>query len=166
MTAALIALNYGSAVENQIPDTIRLKREELKKALGSIKQAGDWAAKLENAALVTEYTELAQQVELILVIGSENSSNSKRLAEVAQALGTKAYLIDDVTKIDPVWLEGIDKVGITAGASAPEHLVEEVVTFFRNRGTTAVQELTVIPEDVRFGLPSELKAEVAARIAS
>lgn len=107
--------------------------------------------------------DLAQRVDLILVIGSDNSSNSARLAEVSRSLGTQAYLIDDVTQIDPAWLAGVTTVGITAGASAPEHLVEEVVGFFRARHVASVREITVIPEDVRFGLPSELKAELAAR---
>ncbi|MBI4367374.1 MAG: 4-hydroxy-3-methylbut-2-enyl diphosphate reductase [Deltaproteobacteria bacterium] len=109
---------------------------------------------------------LAPRVDLILVIGSDNSSNSRRLAEVSQALGTRAYLIDDVSKIRPEWLTGAARVGITAGASAPEHLVEEVVRFFRDRGTDVVEELNVIPEDVRFGLPPELKAAYAKRAAS
>lgn len=106
---------------------------------------------------------LAKQVDLILVIGSDNSSNSRRLAEVSQAHGTCAYLIDDVARIDPAWLEGVQRVGITAGASAPEHLVEQVVAFFRARGVATAQELTVIPEDVRFGLPQELKTALSAQ---
>lgn len=107
--------------------------------------------------------DLARRVDLILVIGSDNSSNSARLAEVAKSLGTQAYLIDDVTKIDPTWFVGARSVGITAGASAPEHLVEQVVAYFKAQGIAQIDEITVIPEDVRFGLPSELKAELAAR---
>lgn len=109
---------------------------------------------------------LAGDIDLVLVIGSANSSNSRRLAEVAQAQGAPAHLIDDVSKIDPAWFAGVKTVGITAGASAPEHLVSEVVEFFRQRGVTTVEERSVIPEDVRFGLPPELKRELAARDAT
>jgi 4-hydroxy-3-methylbut-2-en-1-yl diphosphate reductase len=97
---------------------------------------------------------------LILVIGSENSSNSRRLAEVSQGKGVKAYLIDDVTKINKEWLKGVQTVGITAGASAPEHLVQEVVDFFRKLGVSDIQEVDVVPENVKFGLPPELSKVV------
>lgn len=102
--------------------------------------------------------DIAGVADLILVIGSENSSNSKRLAEVSQGKGVQAYLIDDVTKIKMEWLEGVETVGITAGASAPEHLVQEVIDFFINLGVTKIKEVDVIHEDVKFALPPELSA--------
>ena len=100
--------------------------------------------------------DLAKKADLILVIGSENSSNSKRLAEVSKDKGVKAYLIDDVTKILPTWFEGVKTVGITAGASAPEHLVEEVIQYFRKLGVNTVREEESVQESVKFGLPPEL----------
>jgi 4-hydroxy-3-methylbut-2-enyl diphosphate reductase len=99
---------------------------------------------------------LARRVPVILVIGSKNSSNSNRLAEVAQAAGARAYLIDDISQVDPAWLEGVESLGITAGASAPEHLVDEVVQFFRARGATDIEEVQAITEEVSFALPPEL----------
>ncbi len=101
---------------------------------------------------------MASAADLILVIGSDNSSNSNRLREVAEACGTAAHLIDDVSEIDPAWLQGPKVVGITSGASAPEHLVQELVAFFRGQGVQVVEEIEIIPEDVRFALPPELMA--------
>jgi len=99
---------------------------------------------------------LARRAPVILVIGSKNSSNSNRLAEVAQAAGARAYLIDDISQIEPAWLEGVECLGITAGASAPEHLVDEVVRFFRARGATDIEEIEATTEEVAFALPPEL----------
>lgn len=107
--------------------------------------------------------EIAKLVDLILVIGSNNSSNSRRLAEVSQSIGVPAYLIDDVHSIDESWFGEAKTVGVTAGASAPEHIVQEVVEYFRSRGAQLVEEVAIIPEDVRFGLPPEVKKEIAAR---
>jgi len=99
---------------------------------------------------------LAERARVILVIGSKNSSNSNRLAEVAQAAGAQAYLIDDISQIDPAWLEGVACLGITAGASAPEYLVEEVVQYFRGQGVIDIEEVEAISEEVNFALPPEL----------
>jgi 4-hydroxy-3-methylbut-2-enyl diphosphate reductase len=99
---------------------------------------------------------LARRAPVILVIGSKNSSNSNRLAEVAQAAGARAYLIDDISQIELAWLEGVECLGITAGASAPEHLVDEVVRFFRARGATDIEEIEATTEEVSFALPPEL----------
>ncbi|OGR96359.1 MAG: 4-hydroxy-3-methylbut-2-enyl diphosphate reductase [Elusimicrobia bacterium RIFCSPLOWO2_01_FULL_64_13] len=107
--------------------------------------------------------DIAARVDLILVIGSENSSNSKRLAEVSQGKGIKAYLIDDVSKIRPEWFLGVETVGITAGASAPEHLVGQVLDFFKRAGVSDIEEVQVIQESVKFGLPPELSRPAAAR---
>jgi len=106
--------------------------------------------------------QMAGTIDLLLVIGSPNSSNSMRLVEVAQADGVRAYLIDDVSEIDPVWLEGARTVGITAGASAPEHLVQEAIDFFRRSGVSHVEEWDGIREDVVFALPPEIQKDVPA----
>jgi 4-hydroxy-3-methylbut-2-enyl diphosphate reductase len=100
--------------------------------------------------------ELAKLVDVILVIGSPNSSNSNRLRELGEHCGIAAYLIDSASDIDPVWLKNVKAVGITAGASAPEVLVEEVVAYLKTYGTAEVEDLTVIEEDVEFLLPKEL----------
>jgi 4-hydroxy-3-methylbut-2-enyl diphosphate reductase len=91
------------------------------------------------------------------VIGSTNSSNSNRLVEVAREHGAASHLIDNHTQVDEAWLEGVDTVGITSGASAPEELVESLVTFFRERGAEDVGELRTVHEDVRFMLPKEIR---------
>ena len=102
--------------------------------------------------------ELAQSTDLILVVGAENSSNSNRLVEEAVKHGTSSHLISDVTSIDPGWLESVDVVGITSGASAPESLVDAVVNFFTERGAE-VEELVTREENVQFALPSALRAD-------
>jgi 4-hydroxy-3-methylbut-2-enyl diphosphate reductase len=107
--------------------------------------------------------ELAKHCELVLVIGSTNSSNSNRLVEVAREHGAASYLIDNHLQVDDAWLEGVETVGITSGASAPEELVEKLVGFFEDRGATDVSELRTVNEDVRFMLPSEVRRALAAR---
>ncbi len=109
----------------------------------------------------TALKELASRVDLILALGSQNSSNSKRLIEVAQGVGVNAYLIDDVNEIDPQWLTGARVIGVTAGASAPEHLVQGVVNYFKGLGVTDIEEIEPIKEEVNFGLPQELIRERA-----
>jgi 4-hydroxy-3-methylbut-2-enyl diphosphate reductase len=101
--------------------------------------------------------ELAAHVGLLLVIGSPNSSNSNRLVEVARAAGVAAHLIDDESEIDPAWLQGVETVGITSGASAPERLVERVCDWFRARGVTDIRPYASVYEDVVFRLPVELR---------
>ncbi len=93
---------------------------------------------------------LAERADVILVIGSRNSSNSNRLAEVARERGTPAYLVDDETEVDPAWLERADVVGVTSGASAPEWLVERMLAFLGGLGATRVEEVTLTQEHVRF----------------
>jgi 4-hydroxy-3-methylbut-2-en-1-yl diphosphate reductase len=100
--------------------------------------------------------QLARRCDLLLVVGSQTSSNSKRLVEVAQDRSVPAYLIDAAEEIDPSWLEGVEVVGLTSGASAPEVLVEEVVGWFRERGTEHVDTVVVVDEDVEFSMPSNL----------
>jgi 4-hydroxy-3-methylbut-2-enyl diphosphate reductase len=111
----------------------------------------------------TAVKQMAERADLLLVIGSGNSSNSNRLKEVAEAMGTKAYLIDDVNEIKSEWLEGADCVGITAGASAPEYLVQDVLKFFRDMGVTDVEEIDAVKEEVSFALPQELFAGQPAK---
>jgi 4-hydroxy-3-methylbut-2-enyl diphosphate reductase len=106
--------------------------------------------------------QMAPQCDLVLVIGSQNSSNSNRLVQVAEELGTPAHLIDNASQIDEAWLEGAVTVGISSGASAPEELVQQVVSFFRDRGTTDVSEFEVMQEDVRFMLPKQIRVAMAA----
>jgi 4-hydroxy-3-methylbut-2-enyl diphosphate reductase len=106
--------------------------------------------------------QLARECDLVLVIGSRNSSNSNRLVDVTRELGTASYLIDKASEVQEEWLEGVETVGITSGASAPEELVTELVDFFRTRGTTDVSELRAIDEDVRFMLPKQIRVELAA----
>jgi 4-hydroxy-3-methylbut-2-en-1-yl diphosphate reductase len=100
--------------------------------------------------------ELSKLVDVILVIGSPNSSNSNRLRELGEHCGINSYLIDSAADINPAWLKGVKAIGITAGASAPEVLVEEVVAYLKTYGTAKVEDLTVIEEDVEFLLPKEL----------
>jgi 4-hydroxy-3-methylbut-2-enyl diphosphate reductase len=101
--------------------------------------------------------ELARQCDVILVIGSDNSSNSNRLVEVSESLGTQAYLIDDETEIDPAWLEALETVGVTSGASAPEWLVERVVEWLKAWGATSVEQLHTVDEQMRFSLPAGVR---------
>jgi 4-hydroxy-3-methylbut-2-enyl diphosphate reductase len=104
--------------------------------------------------------EMLPEIDLLLVIGSRNSSNSNRLVETARTAGTASYLIDDETEIDPAWLEGCETVGITSGASAPEKLVGRVCDWFRERGVTDIQSYRLVEEDVTFRLPVELRREL------
>ncbi len=109
--------------------------------------------------------QMAPLCDLVLVIGSRNSSNSNRLVEVAREHGAASNLIDNADEIDEQWLDGVRVVGITSGASAPEELVSAVVDYFRARGTQDVQEFQVIQEDVRFMLPKAIRQALAGQSA-
>ena len=100
---------------------------------------------------------LAEQSDVVLVVGSTNSSNSNRLRELAERCGARAYLVDDATQIDPAWLQGASGVGITAGASAPEVLVEDVVSTLKELGVGAVSNLEGREENITFSLPKALR---------
>ncbi|MBI4588345.1 MAG: 4-hydroxy-3-methylbut-2-enyl diphosphate reductase [Candidatus Rokubacteria bacterium] len=100
---------------------------------------------------------VAGEVDVVLVIGAANSSNANRLREVSEAIGTRAYLINDIREIKPEWLRGGTRVGITAGASTPEFLVTEAVEALKRQQAVQVREVHVVDEDVRFGLPQELE---------
>jgi 4-hydroxy-3-methylbut-2-enyl diphosphate reductase len=101
--------------------------------------------------------QLAPSADLVLVLGSQNSSNSRRLQEIASSLGPKAHLIDGVGEIDPAWLQGVETVLITAGASAPEDVVQEVLDYLQNVYGATVEEAFIRQEDVHFPLPKTLR---------
>jgi 4-hydroxy-3-methylbut-2-enyl diphosphate reductase len=107
--------------------------------------------------------QMADQCELVLVIGSTNSSNSQRLVDVARDGGCDAHLIDNESMIRDEWLEGVRVVGISSGASAPEELVDRLVGWFRGRGVQSVETFEVLREDVRFMLPKVIRQQLAAR---
>ena len=100
---------------------------------------------------------LASECQLLLVVGSHNSSNSRRMVEVCRNQGTPAYLVDDQKDVRPEWFHGVETVVVTAGASAPEHLVQELITSLAGQGFDRLEEVTVKDEDVRFSLPAELQ---------
>jgi 4-hydroxy-3-methylbut-2-enyl diphosphate reductase len=100
---------------------------------------------------------LAEKSNVVLVVGSPNSSNSNRLKELAERCGASAYLIESADMIDPKWMSADDKIGVTAGASAPEHLVEGVISWLRGRGHEGVESLEGRPENITFSLPKELR---------
>ncbi len=130
--------------------------EALKKKFPNIKgpHAQDICYATENRQVAVK--NVTKQADLVLVVGSENSSNSNRLVEVAQNLSTRSFLIENCRAIRPEWLQGVKTVALTAGASAPEHLVEETIDFLRERGFSNLEEVEVVPENVRFALPPEI----------
>jgi 4-hydroxy-3-methylbut-2-enyl diphosphate reductase len=136
--------------------------DALKKKFPNIKgpAAQDICYATENRQVAVKH--VASEANLVLVVGSDNSSNSNRLVEVARNLGTDSHLIDSCKNIRPEWLEGVKTIALTAGASAPECLVEEVVQFLDSQGFGNVQELEVMPEHVRFGLPPEIVEAIAS----
>ncbi len=121
--------------------------------------------KSQDICYATENRQLAVKAvaplcQLLLVVGSQNSSNSKRLVEVCQKSNVPAYLLDDRSFLQQEWFDGVETVSVTAGASAPEHLVEELVEALREKGYTALEELDIVDEDVRFQLPQELQSGI------
>lgn len=140
--------------------------EALKRKYPNIKgpAAQDICYATENRQVAVK--EVAHEAGLVLVVGSDNSSNSNRLVEVSRNLGTPSYLIENFRAILPEWLSGVKTIALTAGASAPECLVEEVIDFLRKQGYTNLRELEVMPEHVRFGLPPEIVEAIAAAPAA
>jgi 4-hydroxy-3-methylbut-2-en-1-yl diphosphate reductase len=134
------------ALRRRFPDIRAPKKEDICYATSN----RQWAVK-----------EMLDEIDLLLVIGSRNSSNSNRLVETARAAGTAAHLIDDEAEIDERWLEGAETVGVTSGASAPEKLVERVCDWFRARGVKDIDAFRMVDEDVEFRLPVELRRELA-----
>jgi len=135
-----------TALRARFPDIHAPKREDICYATSN----RQWAVK-----------EMLSEIELLLVIGSRNSSNSNRLVEVARAGGVAAHLIDDESEIDETWMDGVTVVGVTSGASAPEKLVEGVCDWFRARGVDDIEAYRLVDEDVEFRLPVELRRELA-----
>jgi 4-hydroxy-3-methylbut-2-en-1-yl diphosphate reductase len=109
--------------------------------------------------------QLALRCDLVLVVGSQTSSNSKRLVEVSEDRSVPAHLIDDASEIDEAWFDGVGTVGLTSGASAPEVLVEEVIDWFRQRGLETVDTVMVVDEDVEFAMPANLARRLAEQRA-
>ena len=109
---------------------------------------------------------VATLCQMLLVVGSSNSSNSRRLVEVSQRNGVPAYLIDDLGEVEGGWLEGVDTIAVTAGASAPENLVQDLIQSLQQRGYRELQEMEIREEDVRFNLPSELARSRAIQLHS
>ncbi|MEP6977050.1 MAG: 4-hydroxy-3-methylbut-2-enyl diphosphate reductase [Thermoleophilia bacterium] len=134
-----------SALRRRFPDIHAPKKEDICYATSN----RQWAVK-----------EMLAEVDLLLVIGSRNSSNSNRLVDVARAAGVQSHLIDDETEIDESWLDSAETVGVTSGASAPESLVERVCDWFRARGAE-IEQYRMVDEDVTFRLPVELRRELA-----
>ncbi len=125
----------------------------------------------QDICYATENRQLAVKAvvplcQLLLVVGSQNSSNSRRLVEVCQKTGVPAYLIDDLGEVEKDWLTGIDTVAVTAGASAPENLVQELIESLQGRGFDELEEMEIKEEDVRFNLPSELGRSVRLQTVS
>ena len=135
-----------AAIRRRFPNARAPKRDDICYATSN----RQWAVK-----------DMLAEVDLLLVIGSRNSSNSNRLVEVARAGGVESFLIDDETDIDEGWLESMRVVGITSGASAPEKLVERVCDWFRARGVERIEPFQSVHEDVVFRLPVELRRELA-----
>jgi 4-hydroxy-3-methylbut-2-enyl diphosphate reductase len=133
-------------------DCIEALRRRFPKIVGPAKDDICYATQNRQAAVKT----VASEVDVLLVIGAANSSNANRLVEVSTVMGTPSYLINDKNDIRPEWLEEAGRVGVTAGASTPEHLVTEVVEELRRKHGSNVQEVHVVEEDVRFALPQEL----------
>jgi len=143
---------------DETKDIIAALRERFPNIKGPAAQ--DICYATENRQVAVKH--VASDADLLLVVGSDNSSNSNRLVEVARNLGTGSHLIDSFQNIKPEWLEGVKTIALTAGASAPECLVEEVVKFLGSKGFGNVQEVEVMPENVRFGLPPEIVEAIAS----
>jgi 4-hydroxy-3-methylbut-2-enyl diphosphate reductase len=143
---------------DETKDIIAALREKFPNIKGPAAQ--DICYATENRQVAVKH--VASDADLLLVVGSDNSSNSNRLVEVARNLGTSSHLIDSFQNIRPEWLEGVKTIALTAGASAPECLVEEVVKFLSSKGFGNVQEVEVMPENVRFGLPPEIVEAIAS----
>jgi len=143
---------------DETKDIIAALRAKFPKIEGP--HAQDICYATENRQVAVKH--VASEADLLLVVGSTNSSNSNRLVEVARNLATSSHLIDSYKDIQPKWLEGVKTIALTAGASAPECLVEEVVKFLDAKGFTNVKELEIMPENVRFGLPPEIVQAIAA----
>jgi 4-hydroxy-3-methylbut-2-enyl diphosphate reductase len=159
----------------ELPDTSRVRY--LTQTTLSLDETRDIVARLkerfpevqgppgQDICYATENRQMAVKavsaaIDLLLVVGSQNSSNSKRLVEVADNSGVESYLVNDKDAVEPEWLQNVRNVGVTAGASAPENLVEELVDFLRSYGYHELEEVELVEEDVRFSLPAELTVSI------
>lgn len=133
-------------------DIIQALKQKFPKIVGPHSQDICYATENRQVAVKN----VAHSADLVLVVGSNNSSNSNRLVEVSRNLGTRGYLIDNADAIHPEWLQDVSSVAVTAGASAPEILVEGVIGYLAKNGFGTVEEVEVMPENVRFGLPPEI----------
>jgi 4-hydroxy-3-methylbut-2-enyl diphosphate reductase len=141
---------------DETQDIVTRLRERYPKIQGPAAQ--DICYATENRQLAVKA--VAPMCQLLLVVGSQNSSNSRRLVEVCEKEGVASHLIDDLTEVRPEWLEGVDKIAVTAGASAPENLVQELIESLHGFGYGELEEVEIKEEDVRFNLPSELSRTV------
>ncbi|MFZ6849996.1 4-hydroxy-3-methylbut-2-enyl diphosphate reductase [Undibacterium sp. RuRC25W] len=148
-------LAYVSQTTLSVDDTAEII-EALKQRFPQISEPkkGDICYATTNRQEAVKF--MAPQVELVIVVGSPNSSNSNRLREVAEKMGATAYMIDNATMINPEWLENVQRVGVTAGASAPEVLVQEVIDRLRELGARSVRPLDGVQENVTFPMPKGL----------
>ena len=155
----------------ELPDSTRvryltqttLSLDETRDLIGRLKErfphlqgppAQDICYATENRQMAVKA--ISEAIDLLLVVGSENSSNSKRLVEVGDNFGVRSHLVNDCSDVHTAWLAGVKNVGVTAGASAPEHLVQELIEFLRGHGFRQLEEIELVDEDVRFSLPAEL----------
>ncbi|MEL7491247.1 MAG: 4-hydroxy-3-methylbut-2-enyl diphosphate reductase [Pseudomonadota bacterium] len=137
---------------NDTKDVIAALKERFPNIIGPDTRDICYATQNRQTAVI----ELSKQVDLLLVVGAHNSSNSNRLREIGENFGLPAYLIEDATMFDPAWLEGVETVGVTAGASAPETLVQETISRLREYRDVTVEKLDGVEENVKFKLPQEL----------
>jgi 4-hydroxy-3-methylbut-2-enyl diphosphate reductase len=159
----------------EVPDPARvryltqttLSLDETRDIIGRLKErfplvqgppAQDICYATENRQMAVKA--VSRAVDLLLVVGSQNSSNSKRLVEVGDNFGVRSFLVNDRRDVDPLWLDNVKNVAVTAGASAPEHLVQELIEFLRCLGYQQMEEIELVDEDVRFSLPSELMISI------
>ena len=159
----------------ELPDSTRvryltqttLSLDETRDLIGRLKErfphlqgppAQDICYATENRQMAVKA--ISEAIDLLLVVGSENSSNSKRLVEVGDNFGVRSHLVNDCSDVDTAWFEGVKNVGVTAGASAPEHLVQELIEFLRGHGFRQLEEIELVDEDVRFSLPAELTVPI------
>ena len=136
------AENVVSALKERFPEIVGPKRDDICYATQNRQDA---------------VKALATQTDIVFVVGSQSSSNSNRLREVAELLGARAYLVDQADQIDPAWLQGVSRIGVTAGASAPEVLVKNVVARLTADGKQTISQLEGVEENITFALPKELQ---------
>lgn len=137
---------------NDTKDVIAALRQRFPKIIGPDTRDICYATQNRQTAVI----QLAKQVDLLLVVGAHNSSNSNRLREIGENFGVASHLIEDADMLDPAWLDGVSAVGVTAGASAPETLVQEAIAKLREYRTLSVETLDGVEENVHFKLPKEL----------